>query len=310
MATGGGTKAIVAALLANFGIAITKFVAWLLTGSSAMLAEGVHSLADTGNQGLLLLGGRRAKRRATAAHQFGYGKVRYLYAFVVSIVLFSIGGCFALYEAYHKWSQPEPITSWHWVPPAVLALGVVLETFSLRTAIGEANAVRRGRSWLRYVRETRSPELPVVLLEDIGALLGLVFAGIGVALTLATGDGRWDAAGTAAIGVLLVTIAIFLALEMGSMLVGESATPEITARLAEALPGDGVETVIHLRTLHVGPDDLLVAAKIGVPAADTAADVAAAIDAAEARARAAVSLTLHIYLEPDLRHALVDNPGG
>lgn len=296
-----GTKAVIAALLANTGIAITKFIAWLLTGSSAMLAEGVHSVADAGNQALLLLGGRRAKRGATADHQFGYGRVRYVYAFIVAIVLFSLGGCFALYEAYHKWSDPHPITSWHWVPPTVLGVAIVMEAFSLRTAIREANAVRRGRPWLRYIRETRSPELPVVLLEDIGALLGLVFASIGVGLTLITGNGRWDAAGTAAIGILLVVIAIFLAIEMGSMLVGESATSEKYTLIKNALHGPGVDGVIHLRTLHTGPDDLLVAAKIAVPATATAADIARTIDAAEARARAAVSLTLHIYLEPDLR---------
>src|SRR5690625_2175175 len=296
-----GTKAVIAALLANTGIAVTKFIAWLLTGSSAMLAEGVHSVADAGSQGLLLLGGRRAKRRATADHQFGYGRVRYLYAFIVSIVLFSLGGLFALYEAYHKWADPHPITSWQWVPLTVLGAAIVMEIFSLRTAVQEANTVRGGRPWLRYVRESRSPELPVVLLEDIGALLGLVFATIGVSLTLLTDDGRWDAAGTAAIGLLLVVIAIFLAVEMGSMLVGESATSEKYALIERALEGPGIEGVIHLRTLHLGPDDLLVAAKIAVPAATTAADIAAAIDAAESRARAAVSLTLHIYLEPDLR---------
>ncbi|MEE6288991.1 cation diffusion facilitator family transporter [Georgenia sp. MJ173] len=303
MATEGSTKAVVTALAANLGIAVTKFTAWLLTGSSSMLAEGVHSVADSSNQALLLLGGRRARRVANTTHQFGYGRARYLYAFIVSIVLFSLGGLFALYEGYHKWSHPEPITAWQWVPPTVLALAMVMEAYALHTAVKEANAVRGKQPWLQYVRKTRSPELPVILLEDTGALLGLVFAMAGVSLTLVTGDGRWDAAGTAAIGVLLVVIAIFLAIEMGSMLLGEGALPEQHGAIEQALLGDGVESVIHLRTLHLGPDEILVAAKIEVTRTDTAEEVATAIDDAEQRVRDAVTLRTQIYLEPDLRRS-------
>lgn len=303
MAHGGGTKAIIAALAANLGIAVTKFVAYLLTQSSSMLAESVHSLADSGNQVLLLVGGRRARRAATATHQFGYGRARYVYGFIVSIVLFSLGGLFALYEAWHKWAEPHPIESWHWVPIVVLVAAIGMETFSFRTAIGEANRVRGGQTWGQYIRGAKAPELPVVLLEDAGALIGLVLALFGVSMTLITGDGRWDALGSAAIGLLLVVIAVVLAVEMNSLLLGESATPEHAAAIEAALLGPGVASVIHMRTLHLGPDEVLVAAKVEVEHTGTAAEVAAAIDAAEARIRAAVPLKATIYLEPDLRRA-------
>ena len=300
MSTGGGTKAIIAALLANTGIAVTKFGAWLLTGSSSMLAESVHSVADAGNQALLLLGGRRARRQATPEHPFGYGRERYVYAFIVSIVLFSVGGLFALYEAWHKFSDPEPIEDWRWVPIVVLLIAIGLESYSLRTAVRESDRVRGTRGWVQFVRTAKAPELPVVLLEDTGALFGLVFALFGVSMTLITEDGRWDAAGTAMIGVLLVTIAIVLAVEMKSLLLGESATVEHVRAIEKALPGQGVERIIHMKTLHLGPEELLVAAKISVPGTSTAAEVADAIDAAEQRIRAAVPIAQVIYLEPDL----------
>lgn len=303
MAAGGGTRAIVAALAANLGIAVTKFVAFLLTGSSSMLAEAVHSVADSSNQGLLLIGGRRARRAASPAHPFGYGRERYIYAFIVSIVLFTLGGVFALYEAWHKWSEPHPIESWHWVPVVVLVAAIIMEGFSFRTAVVESNHVRGDQSWVSFVRNAKAPELPVVLLEDLGALIGLVLALFGVGMTLTTGDGRWDAAGTAAIGVLLVVIAVVLALETRSLLLGESASKEHIAAIEAALLGEGVLSVIHMRTLHVGPENLLVAAKIEVVPTETAADVADAIDEAEARIRAAVPIATLIYLEPDLRHA-------
>lgn len=302
---GGGARAIIAALLANLGIAATKFVAYLLTQSSSMLAESVHSLADSGNQLLLLLGGRRARRAADESHPFGYGRERYIYAFIVSIVLFSLGGLFALYEAWHKWSDPHPIEGrWWWVPLAVLAAAIVMESFSLRTAVHESNHVRGRRTWWQFIRGAKAPELPVVLLEDTGALVGLVFASFGVGLTLLTHDGRWDAVGTAAIGLLLVTIAVILALETTSLLLGEAATADDVTAIRAALIGDGVASVIHLRTLHLGPEELLVAAKVEVTSGDSAEHVAAAIDAAEARVRAAVPIAALIYLEPDLRRVL------
>lgn len=296
----GGTRAILAALTANLGIAVTKFLAFTLTQSSSMLAESIHSVADSGNQMLLLLGRYRASRKATSEHPFGYGRQRYVYAFIVSIVLFVLGGLFALYEAWHKWQHPEPIESWHWVPLVVLGVAIVLEGFSLRTAIVESDKVRGGRGWVTFVRTAKSPELPVVLLEDAAAQLGLVFALFGVGATLITGNGRWDAVGTAMIGVLLVAVASVLAVEMNSLLIGEAASPEHLSAITAALVGDGVDRVIHMRTLHLGPEDLLVAAKIAVAAGETAAEVAEAIDGAERRVRAAVPIARLIYLEPDI----------
>jgi len=304
MSAGGGTRAIIAALLANLGIAVTKFVAFVLTGSSSMLAEAIHSVADSGNQALLLLGGRRATRKATPEHPFGYGRERYIYAFIVSIILFSVGGLFALYEAWHKWEDPHGIDEWQWVPVTVLVVAIVLESFSLRTAIHESNAVRGKASWVAFVRRAKAPELPVVLLEDIGALLGLVFALFGVSMTLATHNGRWDAVGTAMIGILLVAIAVILAIETKSLLVGEGASPEHVKAIEKALVGGPeIERIIHMKTLHLGPEELLVAAKIGVTANESAEAVARGINAAEARVREAVPIARVIYLEPDIYSA-------
>ena len=305
MSTQGGTKAILAALAANAGIAVTKFIAFALTGSSSMLAEGVHSVADSGNQLLLLLGGKRAQREADDEHPFGYGRSRYFYAFVVSIVLFSIGGLFALYEAYHKFLEPHPIEGqWWWVPLAVLGLAIVMESFSFRTAIHESRPHKGKKSWWSFIRTSKSPELPVILLEDFGALIGLVFALFGVSMTLLTHDGRWDAIGSAAIGVLLVAIAAVLATETKSLLLGEGASKENAEAIRSAIVGEGVASVIHVKTLHLGPEELLVAAKIEVSEVATAAEVAQAIDAAETRIRAAVPIARAIYLEPDLRRAV------
>jgi cation diffusion facilitator family transporter len=305
VSTSGGSKAIVAALAANLGIAVTKFVAFLLTQSSSMLAESIHSVADSGNQALLLLGGRRARRGATAAHPFGYGRERYIYAFIVSIVLFSVGGLFALYEGYHKISHPEPISAWQWVPVLVLVAAIGMESFSFRTAITESNVVRGNTSWLDFVRRAKAPELPVVLLEDFAALLGLVLALLGVSLTLITGSGIWDGLGTAAIGLLLVAVAVFLATETKSLLLGESATDKDVAAIEAAVSGiAGVDGLIHMRTMHLGPEELLVAAKIAVAGEVSAAEVARAIDQVEAKIREAVPIARVIYLEPDLRRPL------
>jgi cation diffusion facilitator family transporter len=301
MSAGGGRKAIIAALLANLGIAVTKFVAFLLTRSSSMLAESIHSVADSGNQALLLLGGKRAERGATPQHPFGYGRERYIYAFIVSIVLFSVGGLFALYEGWHKLEERHPIEGWHWVPVTVLVAAIIMESFSFRTAIVESNHVRGRASWPEFVRHAKAPELPVVLLEDFAALLGLIFALFGVGMTLLTDDGLWDAIGTLLIGLLLVGVAIVLAIETKSLLLGESARREDVAAIERALADEpAVERIIHMRTMHLGPEELLIAAKIAVRHDDTAGDVARAIDSAEARIRAAVPIARVIYLEPDV----------
>jgi cation diffusion facilitator family transporter len=308
---GGGTTAILAALAANIGIAIAKFIAFLITGASSMLAEAIHSLADSGNQLLLLLGGRTSKREATAAHPFGFGRDRYLYGFLVAVVLFSVGGLFAIYEGVHKIRESEEVGS-QLVAIIVLLVAIALESFSLRTAVKETNEVRKpGESYWAFIRHARAPELPVVLLEDTAAITGLVLALAGVSLSAATGDSMWDGLGTIAIGVLLVAVAAVLAVETKSLLIGESATPDAQRRIVEALTAaDGVESVIHMRTQHLGPEELLVAAKIAVRHDDTAAAVARAIDDAEARVRAAVPIARVIYLEPDIRRSVPAAPGG
>ena len=301
MSTEGGTRAVIAAMIANAGIAVTKFVAFVITGSSSMLSEAIHSVADTCNQVLLLVGGRRALRAPDAEHQFGYGRRRYLYGFIVAIIIFLLGGLFSLYEGWHKIHFPEPLEK-AWVAYGVLAISIVLEAFSFRTALHEANKSRGDRPLFRYIREARQPELPVVLLEDLGALLGLFFALIGVSLAEITGNPAWDGVGALAIGTLLVIIAIFLAIEMSSMLVGESALPEERAAIEGALAASpGVTSVIHLRTLHTGPDELLVAAKIGVERDADAATVAETIDAAERAIRTSTPTARWIFLEPDIR---------
>jgi cation diffusion facilitator family transporter len=300
----GSTKAVITALFANIGIAIAKFVAFLITGSSSMLAESVHSVADSSNQALLLLGGRRARKQATPEHPFGYGRARYVYAFVVAIVLFSLGGLFALYEGWHKLSGHEPLTS-PLVAVIVLLVALAMEGFALRTAVIESNHIRGKQSWVEFVRHARAPELPVILLEDFGALCGLVFALMGVGLSVLTGNPLFDALGTIAIGALLVIIAVILVIETKSLLIGEGATPADVTRIEEALRSEPlVDRIIHMKTLYLGPEELLVAAKIAVTHDDTAAEVARAINAAEERIRAEVPLARVIYLEPDIDRAV------
>ncbi|MER7131747.1 cation diffusion facilitator family transporter [Streptosporangium saharense] len=303
MSAGGGTKAIIAALSANLAIAAAKFVAFLVTTSSSMLAESIHSLADSGNQVLLLVGGKRAERRRTPEHPFGYGRERYFYAFVVAVVLFTIGALFSLYEGWHKISDPHPVET-PIVAFAVLIFAIVAEGFSFRTAIKESNPLRGKQTWVQFIRRSKSPELPVIVLEDLGALVGLVLALIGVTLAVITGDGVWDGVGTMAIGVLLAIIAIVLAIETKSLLIGESAGPEVERQIISALESaPEVARVIHMRTLHLGPEEILVAAKIAVDHDDTAAEVARGIDEAERRIRSAVPIARVIYLEPDLDRA-------
>ena len=308
MSTSGGTRAIIAALLANLGIAITKFVAFLVSGATSMLAESVHSLADSGNQVLLLIGGRRAQRAPTPEHPFGFGRERYLYAFVVSIILFSVGGVFSLYEGVHKIENPEPLTL-PWVPIGVLLIAIVLESFSLRTALHESAAEREGITILQFVRRAKSPELPVVVLEDIAALAGLVLALFGVSLTAITGNSLFDGIGTILIGLLLVLVAVVLGIEMKSLLVGEGATAADTERIRTAVTsGNDVERIIHMKSLYLGPDELMVAMKVAVRATTSAGDVAAAIDAVERRVREAVPIARVIYVEPDIERPAAEEP--
>jgi cation diffusion facilitator family transporter len=294
---------VLAALGANLGIAVTKLAAFVITGSASMLAESVHSLADSGNQALLLLGRSRARRAQTEEHPFGFGRERYFYAFVVAVVLFTVGALFSLYEGVHKIISPEEIRQ-PAVAFAVLGIAMVLESFSLRTAVRESNEVRGQIGWTAFIRRAKAPELPAILLEDLAALTGLVFATAGVALATITGNGKWDGAGSLAIGVLLGVVAAVLAVEMKSLLIGESASAEVERAIVTALEnGPEVRRVIHLRTLHIGPESLLVAAKIAISGADSAALVAAGIDDAERRVRTAVPIAETIYLEPDIYDA-------
>jgi cation diffusion facilitator family transporter len=300
----GSKKAIIAALIANFGIAIAKAVGFILTRSAGMLAEAGHSLADTSNQALLLLGGRRAAREADETHPFGYGRERYFWAFVVALVLFSMGGLFALYEGIEKLRHPHATESLA-IAIGILIFAIILETFSLRTAIREAKHVKPDDiSWWRFIRTSKSPELPVVLLEDVGAEIGLFLALIGVSLAAATGDPRWDAAGSIAIGILLVAIGIVLAIETKGLLLGESAAREVLAAIAGAIESqDEVTSLIHCRTQHIGPDELLVGAKVEFDRHLDFAELASAVDKVEAAIRKAVSSEVTIYVEPDLRRA-------
>jgi len=300
MSASGGTKAIVAALLANLGIAATKFIAFAFSGASAMLAEAIHSLADSINQILLLVGGRKATRAADEKHPFGYGRERFVYAFVVSIILFSLGGLFAVYEGYQKLLHPEPLEVW-WLPMGVLTISIVLESFSLRTALREASPLRGGASWGKFIRHAKAPELPVVILEDTAALVGLVLAFLGVGLTAITGNSVFDAIGTIAIGLLLIVVAAVLGYEIKGLLVGEGAGVADREAIENAITGSGSSArIIHMKTLYLGPDELMVGAKLAFEPHAKFADVATEIDAVEARIRAAVPAARVIYIEPDV----------
>jgi cation diffusion facilitator family transporter len=299
----GGKKAILAALGANAGIAVAKFAGFLITGSSSMLAESVHSVADTSNQGLLLLGQKKAERAADDLHQLGYGRSRYFYSFVVALVLFSLGSLFAIYEGIHKIQHPEELSS-PLVAVIILVIAIALEGFSFFTAVRESRPLKGQATWWGFIRTSRSPELPVVLLEDTGALIGLVLALGGVGLTMLTGDPVWDGVGTLCIGALLGIIAIILIVEMQSLLIGEGATADEEASILAALvDGDKIERVIHCKTQYLGPEEILVAAKVAVAAGSDIGTIADAIDGAEARVRAAVPAARRIYIEPDLFRA-------
>jgi cation diffusion facilitator family transporter len=299
MSAGSGTRAIVAALSANAGIAVAKFVGFLFSGSSSMLAESVHSLADTANQGLLLLGRKRSQREATPEHPFGFGRDRFFYSFVVALLLFTLGAVFSLYEGVHKILEPSPVQA-PLVALVILLVATGLEGFSFRTAIVESRPLKGDLSWWRFIRTATEPELPVVLLEDFGALIGLVLALLGVGLSVLTGDGVWDGVAAVGIGLLLGAIAVVLIVEMKSLLIGEGAGPGTLAAITGALEAGRVERMLHIKTQYLAPDELLVAAKIALTPGLPVEDVAQAIDEAESRIRAAVPQARLIYLEPDL----------
>lgn len=300
MSASGGSKAIIAAFLANMGIAVTKFIAWLFSGSSSMLAESVHSVADAANQLLLLLGGKRAKQRADKEHPFGYGRVRYVYAFVVAIVLFAMGGVFSVYEGIAKIRDPHPIAVW-WLPMVVLTIAIVLESLSLRTAIRESRPFKGSGTWFSFIRRSKAPELPVVLLEDMGALVGLVLAFLGVGLSVLTGNSVFDGAATIAIGVLLILIAAVIGWEVKSLLVGEGANEDDVAKIESALlASSDIDRIVHMKTLYVGPDEFMVGAKVSLAPERTMKEVSVIVNLAERRIREAVPAARIIYIEPDV----------
>jgi cation diffusion facilitator family transporter len=303
MATSGGTRAVIAALLANAGIAIAKFIGFVFTQSSSMLAESIHSVADAANQVLLLVGGRRARRDADQAHQFGYGRERYFWAFVVAIVLFLLGGAFALYEGIQKLLHPHDVESAGWAI-GILVAAILMESFSLRTAIHEARPLKGRQNWVTFIRRTKNPELPVVLLEDFGAIIGLVIALSAVSLTVVTGNADFDGIGTICIGALLIVIAIVLAREMKSLLIGESASDADIAAMTAAIGSEPhVRRLINLRSEHIGPEEILVAAKVEFDHTLSVPELAAAIDEVEARIRAAVPAAKRLFVEPDIHRA-------
>ena len=301
-----GTVAVVAALLANLGIAVAKFVGFLVTGASSMLAEAFHSVADSGNQATLIVGGRVARRGPDRQHPFGHGRARFFAAFLVAVILFTLGSLFSLYEGYEKLRHPHPLES-PLVALAILVVALVLEGVSLRTAVREASPMRGRQSWWSFIRTTKQPELAVVLLEDTAAELGLAFAFLGVGLAALTGDPLYDALGTLAIGALLAVVAVVLGFEMYSLLLGEAASPEEQTTIRDTLTATpGLAHLLQLRTMHLGPDDLLVVGGLEIDRARSAADAAAVIDAAQARVREALPSARVIYLEPDLPAAVTE----
>lgn len=298
MAAGGSTKAVVAAMAANGAIATAKFVAAALTGSASMFSEGIHSVADTGNQGLLLWGGRDADQPADATFQYGRSRARYFWSFVVAIVLFLLGGVYALYEGYEKVAHPHEVENLG-IAIGVLVFGIVVEGLSFRTAIRIARPLKGERGWFDFVRQTREPELSVVLLEDLGAMAGLTLALVAVSLAAITGDPVWDGIGTLSIGILLTVISILLTIEMRSLLLGEAATPKDEAAIEAAIRStDGIDQLLHLRTQHLGPDDVLVSGKVVMHQGLDFDAVCDTINRAEAAVRDVVPAAHMIYLEP------------
>ena len=308
MSAGGSSKAVLAALFGNFAIAVAKFVAFLLTGSSSMLAESMHSVADSGNQGLLLWGGKAARREADHRHQFGFARERYFWSFVVALVLFILGAGFSIYEGIEKIRHPHEIKN-VWVALGVLAFGIVVEGFTFATAVRESRPLKGDLSWWQFIRRSRNPELPVVLLEDLGAQVGLIFAFIAVSIAYWGNAPIWDGIGTLAIGILLFVIAIVLIVEMRSLLLGEGADPEDMAKIRAAIEGaPQVERLIHIRTQHLGPEDLLVAAKVDFVDGLPTEKLAEAINGVERCVRAEVPYARPMYIEPALNEFRAPTP--
>ncbi|TME32076.1 MAG: cation transporter [Chloroflexi bacterium] len=295
--------AVITALLANVAIAIAKLGAAAITGSSAMAAESLHSLADSVNEILLLVGARRSRRPADVRHPFGHARYRYVYAFLVSLTVFWVGGVLAVIEGVSHLAAREPLGDPRWAF-AVLGLAALLEGWSLRTTIRAGRPAKGALTWWQLLRVTKAPEIIVVFLEDLGALAGIFIALSGVTLATLTGEGAWDAVAAIAIGLLLMAIGLLVNRETQSLLIGESAAPEVVEAIRQAIGStDGVKAVVDLRTIHVGPDDLVVAAGIVVDPTTSATEIARAIVEAEARVRRVAPFRTVMYLEPRVRES-------
>jgi cation diffusion facilitator family transporter len=293
--------ALFTALGANVAVAIAKAAAAAITGSSAMFAESLHSVADSVNEVLLLIGARRARQPADLQHPFGHGRYRYLYAFVVSLAVFWIGGVLSVLEGIDHLLNHEAITDPRWAL-GVLALSALLDGWSLRTTRLAWRSTKGERSWRRLIRDTKAPDLIVVFLEDVGALVGVAIAAAGVTVAAITGNGAWDALASIAIGLLLMAVGRVVNGETQSLLVGESAAPEVVEGIRDAIAGTpGIAGVRELRTIHVGPDDLVVAARISVDAASTATAITRSIEEGERRVRAVVPFRTVVSIEPRIR---------
>lgn len=300
--SGVGRRAVVAALAANLAVAVTKLVGFVVTGSSSLLAETFHSVADTGNQVLLLLGAKRAREVPTFDHPFGRGRERYFWAFVVGLVLFGLGGVFSVYEGVRKLAAGTHELTNPIVAVVLLLVAAVIEALSLRMALAEGRLIRpKGQSWRKFIRRTRNPEVTVVLLEDGAAIAGLSLALAGVIATWVTGQPVWDGIASIAIGVLLCAVAALLTVEMKSLLIGETVPLAISAKLESAIAGvDGVDRVLNLRTEHLGPDQVLVCVKIAVARPADLDRVVVVIDEVERLVQELVPETLTCYVEPDV----------
>ena len=291
-------RAIFLALGANFAIFVSKLVAAFVTGSGAMMAEAVHSLADCGNQGLLLLGMRQAKRPASSEYPLGWGRALYFWSFLVAILLFSVGGMFSVYEGVHKLTNPEPL-KWPWLALGVLVFGIVAESISMRGCLAEVNKARGDRNLWRWFRETRSSELLVIFGEDLAALLGLCFAAVSIGATMLTGNMMYDAIGTVAIGVLLVVVAILLAIEVKALLIGQGVEPQRRAELMAFLQArPEVSQVLNLITLQMGPDVMVAVKALMAPTAD-ARGLIEAINTVERAMKTQFDDVRWSFLEPD-----------
>ena len=295
-----GKKTILAALIANVGIAIAKFAGFAITKSSTMLAEGIHSSADSANQLLLLLGTRRAKREPSSKHPFGYGRERYFWSFVVALILFSLGSLFAIYEGIEKIRHPHALNNASWAI-GILIFGIFIESFSFRTAIVEAKTIKGETSWSKFVVRSKQPEIPVVLLEDAGALFGMVIALAAITLVKTTGEPIWDGIGTLSIGVLLGVIAIILAREMHSLIIGEAASETDLSKIVSVIENNTqVVQLVEIRTQHLGPEEILIGVRVAFHETLQTKDIARLINKLEDDIRTEIKNAGPIFIEPEI----------